>query len=50
MSGSASAQTLSGTLGSQGSLTVNIGGSVTLTATTPSGNYSGSFTVSASYN
>jgi hypothetical protein len=43
-------QTLSGALGSAGSLAVNIGGSVPILSTTPSGAYTGTFTVSAAYN
>jgi hypothetical protein len=50
MSGSAASQTLSGTYPGNGSLTVNVGGSLPLTASTPTGSYTGSFTVSASYN
>lgn len=52
MQGSVGAQTLSGALGdaSNGSLVVNVGGSVPLLANTPTGVYTGSFTVTADYN
>jgi hypothetical protein len=42
-------QTLSGALNTAGSLTVDVGGAVTLTASTTPGAYSGSFTVTAAY-
>jgi len=42
-------QTLSGALNTAGSLTVAVGGTVILTATTTPGAYSGSFTVTAAY-
>jgi hypothetical protein len=42
-------QTLSGALNSAGSLVVAVGGTVTLTAITTPGVYSGSFTVTAAY-
>lgn len=44
------ATTLPGALGTSGSLPISIGGSFTLTATTPPGAYSGTVTVSADYN
>lgn len=50
MTGSASSQTLSNSLGTAGTLDVKIGGSITVSSTTPSAAYSGTFTVSASYN
>lgn len=42
--------TLSSTLGSAGTKVFYIGGSIPITATTASGAYSGTFTVTASYN
>ena len=42
-------QTLSGALNTAGSLNVAVGGTVTLTAATTPGVYSGSFTVTAAY-
>ena len=50
LSGSAAAQTLSNSLGSAGSLAFRVGGSVPVASTSPSGVYTGSFTVSAAYN
>jgi hypothetical protein len=50
LTGAAAAQTLSGAIGSAGSLVVNVGGSVPITSTTPTGLYTGTFTVSAAYN
>lgn len=50
LTGSAAAQTLSNAAGAAGSLTFKIGGAVTVTSTTPTGSYAGSFTVSAAYN
>lgn len=43
-------KTLSGTLGSEGSYTVQVGGEFTLASTTATGTYTGSFTVTAAYN
>jgi hypothetical protein len=43
-------QTLSGALGSPGVLDVRVGGQITVLSTTNSGTYSGTFTVTASYN
>jgi len=42
--------TLSGTLGSAGTTTVNVGGNFSLPNTQVSGNYSGSFNVTVAYN
>jgi hypothetical protein len=50
LTGSASAQTLSNATGAAGTLVFNVGGSVPIASTTPTGLYSGSFTVSAAYN
>ncbi len=47
--GSAQVATLSGAIGSAGTKVVNVGGTVPLTATTASGAYSGTFTVTAAY-
>ena len=47
--GDTSAQTLGSSIGSDATLTVGVGGSLPLTASTPSGTYTGSFTVTASY-
>lgn len=41
---------LSGSLGSQGSFTFGVGGTIPINSTTPSGVYSGSFTVTVAYN
>ena len=41
---------IGGAFGTQGTATVNVGGSFTVSASTPRGNYSGSFTVTADYN
>jgi len=49
-SSAGAAPTLSGALGSQGSLTFGIGGQTSVDATTPPGDYSGSFTVTVAYN
>ena len=46
----AGTQTLSGALGTAGTLVVNVGGSVPIASTTPTGLYTGTFTVSAAYN
>jgi hypothetical protein len=43
-------QTLSGSLGGAGSLTVQIGGSLPLTSTTGLGLYAGTFSVLVQYN
>lgn len=50
ISGSAAAQTLSNALGSAGSLSFRVGGSVPVASTAPTGLYTGTFTVTASYN
>jgi hypothetical protein len=50
LAGSAGSQTLSNAMGAAGSLVFNVGGSVPITSTTPSGAYTGAFTVSAAYN
>ena len=50
LTGSAAAQTLSNALGSAGSLVFKVGGSVPVAATSSTGLYSGTFTVSAAYN
>lgn len=50
LSGSAASQTLSNALGSAGSLSFRVGGSVPVASTTPTGAYTGTFTVSAAYN
>jgi hypothetical protein len=50
LTGSAASQTLSNAIGAAGSLAFNIGGSVPLSSTSPTGLYTGSFTVSAAYN
>lgn len=50
LTGSAAAQTLSNALGAAGSLVFKVGGSVPVLSTTPTGAYSGTFTVSAAYN
>lgn len=50
LSGSAAAQTLSNALGAAGSLVFKVGGSVPVASTSPTGLYSGTFTVSAAYN
>ena len=44
------APALSGALGSQGAFAFGVGGSVPVNATTPSGDYTGSFTVTVAYN
>ena len=43
-------QTLSGALGATGTLDVPVGGSITVTSTTTTGAYTGTFNVSAAYN
>ena len=43
-------KSLSGTLGSEGSYTVQVGGAFDLASTTATGTYTGSFTVTAAYN
>jgi hypothetical protein len=50
LTGSAAAQTLSNALGAAGSLTFKVGGSVPVDSTSPTGVYTGAFTVSAAYN
>jgi hypothetical protein len=50
LTGSAAAQSLSNAIGAAGSLVVNVGGSVPVAATTATGLYTGTFTVSAAYN
>lgn len=47
---SAASQTLSNAAGSAGTLVVNVGGGVPVGSTTPTGLYTGTFTVSAAYN
>jgi hypothetical protein len=43
-------QTLSSSLGNGGSLAVAVGGSFPITASTPTGAYSGTFSVTVQYN
>ncbi|RZJ95732.1 MAG: DUF4402 domain-containing protein [Brevundimonas sp.] len=50
LTGSAAAQTLSNALGAAGSLVFKVGGSVPVASSSPTGVYTGSFTVSAAYN
>lgn len=50
LSGSASSQLLSNALGAAGSLVVKVGGSFTVTDSTATGDYTGTLTVSSSYN
>lgn len=50
LTGSAGAQTLSNALGAAGSMAFKVGGSVPINSTTPTGAYTGAFTVSAAYN
>lgn len=50
LAGSAAAQSLSNALGSAGSLSFRVGGSVPVGLTTVTGAYTGTFTVSAAYN
>jgi hypothetical protein len=50
LSGSAATQTLSNALGSAGALVFKVGGSVPVASTSPTGVYTGAFTVSAAYN
>lgn len=50
LAGSAGAQTLSNAMGSAGTLSFRVGGSVPVAATTNTGAYTGTFTVSAAYN
>lgn len=50
LTGSAASQTLSNALGSAGSLAFSVGGSVPIGASTATGAYTGTFTVSAAYN
>ena len=50
MSGSAASQLLNGSLGGGGSLVVKVGGSFTVTDSTATGDYTGTLTVSSSYN
>jgi hypothetical protein len=47
--GGTSAQTLDGILGSDATLSIGVGGSLPLSPATAGGNYTGSFTVTASY-
>lgn len=47
---SATTGTLSGTIGSAGSATFGVGGTVTLASSTSSGNYTGSFNAVVTYN
>ena len=49
-SSSAASPVLSGSLGAQGSFTFGVGATAPLASTTPSGDYSGSFTVTVAYN
>ena len=49
-SGSAATQLLNNTLGNAGSLVVKVGGSFTVTDSTATGDYTGTLTVSSSYN
>jgi hypothetical protein len=50
LAGSAAAQTLSGSMGSAGTLNVRVGGSTPVPSTAATGLYTGTFTVSAAYN
>ena len=50
LTGSVASQTLSNALGSAGSLAFSVGGSVPIGASTATGAYTGTFTVSAAYN
>ena len=50
LTGSAGSQTLSNALGVAGTLVFNVGGTVPIASTTPTGAYTGTFTVSAAYN
>lgn len=47
--GGSAAQTLAGAIGSDATLTVKVGGSITVLPTTPSGTYSGTVTLTATY-
>jgi hypothetical protein len=47
--GGTSAQTLGSSIGTDATLSLRVGGSLPLTSSTPSGTYTGSFTVTASY-
>lgn len=47
---SASSGSLSGAIGSAGSATFNVGGALTVSSSTVSGNYSGSFNTTVAYN
>ncbi|MBS0362848.1 MAG: DUF4402 domain-containing protein [Proteobacteria bacterium] len=49
-SNSSAAPVLSGNLGSQGSFVFGVGATAPLSSTTPSGDYTGSFTVTVAYN
>ncbi|HEY3950157.1 DUF4402 domain-containing protein [Phenylobacterium sp.] len=49
-SSSSASPVLSGSLGSQGSFVFGVGATVPLSSTTPTGDYSGSFTVTVAYN
>lgn len=50
LTGSAASQTLSNALGAAGSLVFKVGGSVPVASNSPTGVYTGAFTVSAAYN
>ena len=50
LTSSATTGTLSGTLGSAGSQTFQVGGAFTIPSTQATGNYAGSFTVTTAYN
>lgn len=47
--GGTASQTLGGTLGTDATLVVKVGGAIDLASSTPTGNYSGTLTVTASY-
>jgi hypothetical protein len=49
-SSASSSPILSGSLGSSGAFTFGVGGSTSVDATTPTGDYTGSFTVTVAYN
>ena len=48
--GGSTTQTLPASLGSDGSLTVNVGGAFDVSSATPTASYSGQFSVTAAYN
>ncbi|MCA3256143.1 MAG: DUF4402 domain-containing protein [Alphaproteobacteria bacterium] len=50
LSSAAATGTISGSLGTPGTATVNVGGSFPITNTTVSGNYTGNFNVTVAYN